>query len=64
MTEEATPWAEMLREGVRLGVMPEAFWRLSVAEWRMLTERSRAGALGRNGFERLARDWPDEGGTT
>ncbi|WP_395650076.1 phage tail assembly chaperone [Brevundimonas sp.] len=63
MTADAqTPWAAMLGEAVRLGVMPEAFWRLSVREWRMLTERpgAGAGALGRDGLERLAQAWPDE----
>ena len=64
MTEEATPWAEMLKDGIRLGLMPEVFWRLSVAEWRMLSGGAGGAALGRDGLERLVRDWPDEGGTT
>ena len=59
MTIPVTPWAAMLGEAVRLGVMPEAFWRLSVREWRMLTERPGASALGRAGFEKLAQAWPD-----
>ena len=56
-----TPWGAMLVEASRMGISPEAFWRLSVREWRMLTERPGTAALGRDGFERLARAWPDEG---
>jgi uncharacterized phage protein (TIGR02216 family) len=56
-----TPWAAMLSDAVRLGISPEAFWRLSVREWRMLTERPGTAAMGRDAFERLAGDWPDEG---
>lgn len=58
-----TPWAEMLRLGLQLGIAPDAFWRLSVREWRMLTDRpDRPGGptMGRETFERLAGDWPDE----
>lgn len=53
-------WAEMLQAGVRMGVAPEAFWRLSLKEWRMLTTGDvRAGPLGRAAFERMAGQWPD-----
>ena len=56
-----TPWGQMLRTAARLGVGPEAFWRLSLREWRMLTERpGRAAPLGRSDFERMAEAWPDE----
>lgn len=61
MTEATTPWGAMLGDAVRLGVTPEAFWRLSVREWRMLTERPGSAAMGRDAFARLAEDWPDEG---
>lgn len=54
-------WGEMLRTAVRLGIGPEGFWRLSLREWRMLTERPPgAGLLGRSEFERMAEAWPDE----
>ena len=51
----------MLRTAGRLGVGPEAFWRLSLREWRMLTEPP-AGLLPmqRLDFERMAEAWPDE----
>lgn len=57
-----TPWGEMLRVAARLGVGPEAFWRLSLKEWRMLTEAP-PGAIpmGREGLARLMEDWPDGG---
>ncbi len=50
----------MLRTAGALGMGPEAFWRLSLAEWRMLTEAAPGLApLGRDGFERLMAAWPD-----
>lgn len=56
-----TPWGEMMRTAVMLGVTPEGFWRLSLKEWRMLTERP-AGAepIGREDMMRMAEIWPDE----
>ena len=56
------PWGEMLRLAAGLGVGPEAFWRLSLKEWRLLTERPAGVALlGRNEFEQMAEAWPDDG---
>jgi uncharacterized phage protein (TIGR02216 family) len=49
----------MLRTAVALGVQPEAFWRLSLKEWRMLTERAQAPAMGRTAMEGLMARWPD-----
>jgi len=49
-----------LRTAVALGVQPEAFWRLSLKEWRMLTERAGEPALGRGGLETLMARWPDK----
>ncbi len=54
-------WGEMLWTATRLGVGPEAFWRLSLREWRMLTERPGGVVpIGRLDFERMAEAWPDE----
>lgn len=54
-------WGEMLRTAARLGVGPEGFWRLSLREWRMLTERPDGVApLRRSEFERMAEAWPDD----
>jgi uncharacterized phage protein (TIGR02216 family) len=56
-----TPWGEMLRAAARLGVEPAAFWKLSLREWRMLTERPGGLApLGREDLMRMAEAWPDE----
>jgi hypothetical protein len=51
----------MLRAAARLGVGPEEFWRLSLREWRMLTERPE-GALPmrREDLTRMAEVWPDD----
>lgn len=50
----------MLRTAVALGVASEAFWRLSLVEWRMLTQAPPgASPMGRSEFERLMAAWPD-----
>ena len=55
-------WGAMLRAALALGVAPEAFWRLSLKEWRMLTEPAGGGtSLDRAGFDALAVRWPDDG---
>lgn len=62
MSSEQTPWGEMLRAAMRMGMAPEAFWRLSLKEWRMLTEAPRGTApMGRAGLTKLMEDWPDGG---
>ena len=54
-------WGEMLRASARLGLGPEGFWRLSLREWRMLTEQSGGVVpMGRWEFERMAETWPDD----
>lgn len=56
-----TPWAEMLRRAAAAGVAPEAFWRLSLKEWRMLTGSGDGPtAMDRRELEQLAEAWPDE----
>lgn len=55
-------WAVMMRLAAeRFGVTPEAFWRLSLVEWRALTGRPEAAAMTRVDLERMAAAWPDEG---
>jgi uncharacterized phage protein (TIGR02216 family) len=50
----------MLRAAMRMGVTPEAFWRLSLKEWRMLTETPRGTApMGQARLTKLMEDWPD-----
>ena len=61
---EAMPWAAMLRTAMAMGVEPGLFWRLSLAEWRMLTESAPGvSPMGRSEFERLMAAWPDGGET-
>lgn len=53
-------WEAMLRTAVSLGVAPEAFWRLSLKEWRWLTEApAQARPMGRGELQTLAARWPD-----
>lgn len=54
-------WGEMLRLAVRLGVAPEAFWRLSLKEWRWLTEAPMQTApMARGELNALMEGWPDD----
>ncbi|MDO8295090.1 MAG: phage tail assembly chaperone [Caulobacter sp.] len=55
-----TPWPAMLRLAAeRLRIAPDAFWRLSLAEWRALTREDGPLALDRAGFDALLRHYPD-----
>jgi uncharacterized phage protein (TIGR02216 family) len=57
-------WSAMLRTGAALGVGPEAFWRLSLKEWRWLTETpGTALPMGRGELETMATRWPDSPST-
>ena len=52
----------MLRTGCGLGIGPDAFWRMSLKEWRMLTDApGRIPGMAREDLERLIAAWPDEG---
>lgn len=53
------PWAAMLRVAVQFGIMPEAFWRLSLREWRMLTAGEAQPVMGRAEFERMLEAYGD-----
>ncbi len=56
----ATPWPALLRQAaLRFGLAPEAFWRLSVAEWRALVEDGPPQTLTRTALEALVRAYPD-----
>lgn len=55
-----TAWAGMLRSALALGVVPEAFWRLSLKEWRMLTSQAATTApMVRRELNDLMRASPD-----
>ncbi len=49
----------MLRAAVAMGISPEAFWRLSVREWRMLTVARGPRPMGRHDLDEMMRAWPD-----
>lgn len=53
-------WSAPLRLALRLGVPPEAFWRLSLVEWRALTETPPAPVLSRADLTGLIARYPDE----
>ncbi|ALL12582.1 phage tail assembly chaperone [Caulobacter henricii] len=55
-----TGWSQALRLAVSLQIPPEAFWRLSLREWRMLTATAPAPGLTRPGLEALMARFPDE----
>jgi len=56
-----TPWGEMLRTAASLGLGPEAFWRLSLREWRWLTA-AEARPLERGELAALMAAFPDRAG--
>jgi uncharacterized phage protein (TIGR02216 family) len=57
-----SPWPGLLRLAVlEMGLAPEAFWRLSLAEWRALSGRQQAESpLTRSRLDDLCRQFPDE----
>lgn len=54
-------WGAMLRAAVAMGIAPEAFWRMSLKEWRMLTAPTGPGPMGRRELDEMMRAWPDDG---
>ncbi|WP_029907646.1 phage tail assembly chaperone [Caulobacter sp. UNC358MFTsu5.1] len=54
-------WRDALRlAALHLAIPPEAFWRLSLAEWRALTEAPAAPVLDRAALGALIARFPDE----
>jgi uncharacterized phage protein (TIGR02216 family) len=54
-------WRAALRlASLQLALSPEAFWRLSLAEWRALTEAPAAPVLDRAALDALIARFPDE----
>jgi uncharacterized phage protein (TIGR02216 family) len=53
-------WGVMLRVAVTMGISPEAFWRLSLKEWRMLTAPVGPGPMARRELDEMMRAWPDD----
>lgn len=52
-------WTAAIAAASRLGIPPEAFWRLSVVEWRALTVPLGPPPLSRGDLDVLMRDHPD-----
>lgn len=63
MSDARFDWPAMMRAGLQgLGLAPDAFWRLSPAEFLvMLGEVPEAAPLGRAGLEALIARFPDSG---
>lgn len=55
----STPWPKLLSTAMSLGLAPDAFWRLSVREWRAIVALQSLSALSRAELEALARAYPD-----
>lgn len=53
-------WSGRLRWAAQAGVTPEAFWRLSLAEWRALSGGEPSPVLGRRELEVLMAGHPDD----
>jgi len=54
-------WSSALQRAAALSLPPEAFWRLSLVEWRALNGvPTVAPVLGRPGLEALIAHFPDE----
>jgi hypothetical protein len=52
------PWSDLLRAAAMLGVLPNAFWALSVYEWRALMGQSKGLDTAR--FHELYAAFPDQ----
>ncbi len=55
------PWGAMLRAALSAGVPTEAFWRLSLREWRWLAGGGAAG-MGEGELAALMSAFPDNTG--
>ncbi|HST91557.1 MAG TPA: phage tail assembly chaperone [Brevundimonas sp.] len=61
MTVVPSPWGAMMRTASLLGITPATFWRLSLAEWRMLTEeRPKDAPITRAALTAMTEIWPDD----
>lgn len=56
-------WPGLMRAGLRgLGLEPQAFWRLTPAELRLMLGETAPPSMGRARLEELAAKWPDRKG--
>ena len=54
-------WPRLLAEAAQVGIPPDAFWRMSLKEWRLLVSDNRA--MERGELEALLALHPDRRGT-
>lgn len=56
------PWPSLLRQAASLGIVPSAFWQVSVAEWRALVtpDPGLGQGMSRANLNQLALRFPDE----
>lgn len=54
------PWPEMMRAALSAGVPVTVFWRLSVREWRWLSEGGGAQNMNLGGLAELMQNFPDK----
>lgn len=52
------PWRDMLRAALSAGITPDAFWRLSLREWRWLAGE-RSDVMSRAQLAALMGAYPD-----
>ncbi|MDZ4759641.1 MAG: phage tail assembly chaperone [Alphaproteobacteria bacterium] len=58
----AMPWGALLRAAARMGIPPEAFWRMSLAEWRLMAGAGANAAMTRAELEEMERCMEGEHG--
>ena len=56
------PWPKLLSQAVSLGIGPQSFWELSLAEWRALVgaNQSTQAGMNRADLTHLSLRFPDE----
>ena len=47
------PWADMMRAALAFGLSPQAFWRLSLKEWRWMARSVSGVPMSRAELHRL-----------
>lgn len=59
MSSHSIPWGQWLSTGLSLGLSPEAFWALSLREWRGITAPLSAPTADRATLNALIARFPD-----
>jgi hypothetical protein len=56
------PWPQLLAAAARMGMPPDAFWRMSLKEWRLLHAAQHDRAMAHEQLQALAVLYPDNQG--